>query len=197
MKMKTKAKAFTLVELIIVIAIIAILAVSAFMVLTKWLWKSRDSRRLSDIGTIERSLTTWLSDYDANTDGKLPILSGTPGAYTLSSWALTISHATGFSYYFTQKLKNDDKGFDVLQKTVKDPADKDYLVAIDDNSWKFFGVAATLENDGNPKAAIRTNYQAGSNIIASDWTTAWSGNSIIPDSNWYQIVDWDTTHLPY
>jgi len=59
-------KAFTLVELIIVIAIIAVLAVSAFVVVTKWLGKSRDSRRISDVGTVERSLLTYLADYQAN-----------------------------------------------------------------------------------------------------------------------------------
>ncbi len=44
-----KKQGFTLVELIIVIAIIAVLAVAAFMMLTKWLGNSRDSRRLWDL----------------------------------------------------------------------------------------------------------------------------------------------------
>ena len=46
-------KAFTLVELIIVIAIIAILAVSAGLMLTKWIGKGKDARVLSDLKTIE------------------------------------------------------------------------------------------------------------------------------------------------
>ena len=60
-------KGFTLVELIIVIAIIAVLSVSAMMLLTKWLSKSRDSRRLSDIQTIRKALDVWLVDLDNTT----------------------------------------------------------------------------------------------------------------------------------
>ncbi len=51
-----KKQGFTLVELIIVIAVISILAIAAFMMLTKWLANSRDSRRLADLGTIKKAL---------------------------------------------------------------------------------------------------------------------------------------------
>lgn len=204
MKMKTKAKAFTLVELIIVIAIIAILAVSAFMVLTKWLWKSRDSRRLSDIGSIERALTTWLSDYDANGDGTLPQPTTLKATLSWGTATWYVSKSSYFDDYFTD-LKND--GFDVLQKVVSDPNGNDeYLVAVS-AKWKHFGVAAKLENDGSEEAAVRTNYQEGSNIKTSaDYN--WSGVSIIAVSDvsvnpWLTtwtgnvIEDGDTEDLPY
>ena len=60
--LKKFKRAFTLVELIIVIAIIAILAVTAFLLLTKWLAESRDTRRLSDLNTIENALTIYMAD---------------------------------------------------------------------------------------------------------------------------------------
>lgn len=63
---------FTLVELIIVIAIIAVLAVAAFMLLTKWLANSRDSRRMWDLNTIKSSLSIHQSDIDFNPMGHLP-----------------------------------------------------------------------------------------------------------------------------
>lgn len=55
----TRKTAFTMVELIIVIAIIAFLAVSSTLVLTKFVWNSRDSRRVADINQIKK----WLEIY--------------------------------------------------------------------------------------------------------------------------------------
>ncbi|MEF2175791.1 MAG: prepilin-type N-terminal cleavage/methylation domain-containing protein, partial [Candidatus Absconditabacteria bacterium] len=49
-------KSFTLIELIIVIAIIAVLGVSAFLLLSQWISKGRDTRKISDIQTIQKSL---------------------------------------------------------------------------------------------------------------------------------------------
>ncbi|MEF2175986.1 MAG: prepilin-type N-terminal cleavage/methylation domain-containing protein, partial [Candidatus Absconditabacteria bacterium] len=48
-KLKKFLKSFTLIELIIVIAIIAILSAAAFLLLTQWMSKSRDSRKVTDI----------------------------------------------------------------------------------------------------------------------------------------------------
>ncbi len=189
--MKLTRKAFTLVELIIVIAIIAVLAVSAFMVLTKWLGKSRDSRRLGDIGSIERSLTTWLSDYDANGKG---LLVSPSGSETITLNGVVVATWDTFNDYF-DKLKTVK--FDVLQKVVKDPNNKDqYAIAIVAN--KKFAVAATLENDGTYKAAVRTNYQSGSVVKGVDGSTNYSGATIIGQKNTNDkpIVDgWST--LPY
>ena len=186
--MKLTRKAFTLVELIIVIAIIAVLSVSAFMVLTKWLGKSRDSRRLGDVGAIERSLTTWVSDYSGNPLGKLSVATGDDlvGSGIVSS-------TQGFTTYF-DSLKDD--GFDVLQKVVKDPAGKDYKIAINAGGKDKFAVAATLENDGAASAAVRTNYQAGVEIADADGNM-WSGDSIIVDSDLDQITDGDLIDFPY
>ena len=55
-------KAFTLVELIIVIAIIAILAVSAWLMLVKWIGKSKDARVLSDLVTIDKAIQVTYAD---------------------------------------------------------------------------------------------------------------------------------------
>lgn len=75
---------------------------------------SPDSRRLSDIGALERALTTWLSDYADNGDGTLPIEGLTPLSY---NWEI-IAYQWEFTPYFEWALKDD--WFDVLQKTLKD-----------------------------------------------------------------------------
>lgn len=65
-KLLQKGKGFTLVELIIVIAIIAILAVSAFLLLTKWINKSRNSTRISDVNKIVQAIQVfymWKGKY--------------------------------------------------------------------------------------------------------------------------------------
>ncbi|MEF2175688.1 MAG: prepilin-type N-terminal cleavage/methylation domain-containing protein, partial [Candidatus Absconditabacteria bacterium] len=55
-KLKKFLKSFTLIELIIVIAIIAVLGVSAFLVLTHWLDKSKDAKQISDINILQKGL---------------------------------------------------------------------------------------------------------------------------------------------
>ncbi|MEF2175467.1 MAG: prepilin-type N-terminal cleavage/methylation domain-containing protein, partial [Candidatus Absconditabacteria bacterium] len=44
-KLQKFLKSFTLIELIIVIAIISVLGASAFLMLSQWMSKSRDSRK--------------------------------------------------------------------------------------------------------------------------------------------------------
>ncbi|MEF2175369.1 MAG: prepilin-type N-terminal cleavage/methylation domain-containing protein, partial [Candidatus Absconditabacteria bacterium] len=49
-------KSFTLIELIIVIAVIAVLSASAFLTLSQWMSKGRDSRRITDLATLEKTI---------------------------------------------------------------------------------------------------------------------------------------------
>jgi len=71
-RLRKTFKSFSLVELIIVIAIIAILSVAGFMTLTKWIGKARDSRRVSDLETIQKALTYNYMDTSTSEDYPLP-----------------------------------------------------------------------------------------------------------------------------
>src|SRR3989344_2780973 len=61
---KMKQKGFTLIELLVVVAIIAILALVVLLALNpvEMARRSRDSRRLSDLGTLRRAIDLTLAD---------------------------------------------------------------------------------------------------------------------------------------
>jgi prepilin-type N-terminal cleavage/methylation domain-containing protein len=68
---KRKEKGFTLIELLVVVAIIAILALIVLLALNpvEMQRRTRDSRRLSDLGTLRRAIDLALADGDK---GSLP-----------------------------------------------------------------------------------------------------------------------------
>lgn len=68
---KSSEKGFTLIELLVVVAIIAILALIVLLALNpvEMARRSRDSRRLSDLGTLRRAIDLSLADGEA-----LPVL---------------------------------------------------------------------------------------------------------------------------
>ncbi|MEF2175547.1 MAG: prepilin-type N-terminal cleavage/methylation domain-containing protein, partial [Candidatus Absconditabacteria bacterium] len=63
-KLQKFLKSFTLIELIIVIAVIAVLGASAFLVLSQWMSKSRDSRKIADLGTIDKAINVSFTSKD-------------------------------------------------------------------------------------------------------------------------------------
>ena len=78
---KTLNKGFTLIELLVVVAIIAILALIVLLALNpvEMARRSRDSRRLSDLGTVRRAIDLALADKQslADTSGTVVINTAT------------------------------------------------------------------------------------------------------------------------
>ncbi len=156
-------KTFTLVELIVVIAILAILSVSAFVTLTKWFGKSRDSRRMHDVGVIITALNT------RSAESTTQIVRFTTGDLTTTTPTVNTTWDV-FNVPLNDDVKNGWK-LDSLSKLPMDPVGKYYAIGIF-NTWSkkgmYFSVAATLETNpnGDPVATsyIDGNYSTGAGL---------------------------------
>ena len=155
-------KAFTLVELIIVIAIIAILAVSAGLMLTKWTWKSKDARVISDLKTIERAMQI---QYTYN--GKYPMPDNEKEVKWVS-WELL--------WYQWTLWKKAISSIDKLTKVPEDPTKAnpkewyDYSVTKDQQTYQVFGFIS------DKKYAIGNSYLNETNADKKQYYITSVGN---------------------
>ena len=193
--MKLK-KAFTLVELIVVIAILAILSVTAFVTLTKWFGKSRDSRRVSDLSTIATAINTSFAEPNK--------------IVRLKSDGLTSVKTNDGDEVFNAEFDTNTVQqwkLDSLTKVPKDPTGKSYAVWVY-NSWdvagRFYDLGATLENNRNTGEAgnvayVYGNYSANSSISGVNYTSLIFSGSYTNDVDTGTFVtpDRKDTWLPY
>lgn len=163
--MVTTKKGFTLIELIIVIAIIAVLGTAAFLVLTEWLGKSRDARRVSDISTINTAINAW----DAGKEGSIDLTKlNVTGFFTWVSVAtVDVSYQRPFDQKYFDALQMTE-----LQKLVKDPKNKPYVIAVH-KGGRYYNLMASKEFDTNgwtnPVAIVDGNFY---NKVVDNATTA-------------------------
>ena len=113
---KITNKGFTLIELLVVVAIIAILALVVLLALNpvEMARRSRDSRRLSDVGTIRRAIDLSLADGQVlfDTGGFQPLNPSVVVTDVLGG-GLDIS-----KYLSTLPLDPINNGTDVVTQTV-------------------------------------------------------------------------------
>lgn len=126
-KIITKAiRSFSLIELIVAIAIILFLWVTAFLIITQWLDKARDSRQISDVNVIKRALISFnasSSDYPKPWDsivlydhlGKQIWLQGYLNQQVLwQMWNLVRAvKDPSTDYYYAYTLYNNNKWFEI------------------------------------------------------------------------------------
>ena len=122
-RLNAKTRGFTLVELLVVIAIIAILSVTAYVALGGQTAKARNSRRMSDLSTIQSALEIYFisnsNAYPETLDelvpaqiNKIPTDPTTDGDY---SYAFGPANR---SFQLAAHLEDEDGGL----------ADKAYLI---------------------------------------------------------------------
>jgi general secretion pathway protein G len=160
------AKGFTLIELLVVIAIIGILSSVVLASLSTARAKSRDARRISDLGQIRLALEMY---YDASST-----YPGTVAANLLQTWTTT-SPTAGVGYIATA----------YLPKVPTDPGNGTYYycamasktsVQCDGNASanNAFVLGANLENSVATNATLNTDADV---IVGASPTAKFNGAS--------------------
>jgi prepilin-type N-terminal cleavage/methylation domain-containing protein len=188
MNLKTK-KAFTLVELIVVITILAILWTIAFLSLQWYSADARNSKRNSDMKNIENTMVIAQSKWATLMSFVTPV-----AWKQLSSWSpiwwtgitVWVDYNSWIPNYTTLWIKAKD---------FKDPLDKDYVMWVTIRSnWKY-EIASSTENWSIKTAYVVWNYTPRINIadIIVTTVTSLSWSSVIEvnsnDINKYFIND--------
>jgi len=165
--------AFTLAELVVVISILAILSTVSFIYFADNISSTRDTKRLSDISSIETALKVY---KQRKWSFPFPWDSFT----ILNNW-------TGVAVQW--KLDRNVR-LSSLESLPEDPKlKKPYTYSIT-KSKQEFEISATLENEEHPQALLSWNYKSvAKNVLPSislvhiwgdieihDWVWSWSNN---------------------
>ncbi len=194
-------KAFTLVELIVVITILAILSTIWFVSYTWFMSTARDSNRLTQLEWIHNGLETY------KTKGKLPLPDDSITIY--ASW---VTNIVWYQWNAWETVLNKIW----YQKWWKDPLDDKYYTYYTDKKQQNIELLWFLENDPwaskeitsimNSEKWIMNNYWLLTKVNATDYTeriitTFWKKLWILLDtnnnpiqenttfrSNWFDVV---------
>lgn len=185
-------KGFTLVELIIVIAIIVILATILITSLNpnEMLKRSRDTRRLNDLATLNRAIAIYLTDVETPNIGncnnyayvsRTGVPSGNlpPSPFTIASSNSRLVNGTG---WLPINFESITGGSPISQLPV-DPSTAGYYVYACTSSPSLgFELNARMESAKYMNLASNTNdggnseriYEIGSNLnILPDYNLSW------------------------
>lgn len=103
--MKNNQKGFTLIELLVVIAIIGLLSTLAVVSLNNARQKARDSRRVSDIKSIQTALEMYYTDRN---DYPVPDAANSPAGLTPTYIPTVPSNPTPNGTWYTYEVCTDD-----------------------------------------------------------------------------------------
>lgn len=178
---------FTLVELIVVITILAVLATIWFISMTGYATESRDTKRMSDISTINK----WLQVYKTR-NSLVPEPSETQTAISSGSTNLIVQWYAWESVFAKINVSE-----------VKDPLDNKYYTYSTNTNNTKYQLMALLEN--NPSAQSRMNNfhtfaNYSSRYIYTKWEVVWTLLSLenIPVQElWNNLIDLENNSDSY
>lgn len=180
---KNTNKAFTLVELIVVITILAVLGTIAFISLQGYSADARNSKRTSNLNNIQSAISIkmaeggWLMAFSAD------------NVYALSDganlgWAASV---TDTAVYQAGKLNY--AALWVKPEEFQDPGGQDYPFGATTSGARF-ELAASLEVDGTRQALVKGTYTPRDDSTAA--ITSVSGNVVTlasADTNRFRAGD--------
>lgn len=175
-------KAFTIVELVVVITILVILSAIWFSSYSDYLSEARDSQRKADLIQIESAMKN----------------------YKIKRWAYPTTWS-GFNIRYgsdvlaVQWVLNNTVVIWTLDKLPIDPkVKKEYSFSTTSNQEEF-QIAWTLENNGKAKAIVMWDYKTVSkNILPTILVASDSNIDISLPANIDRFIfDWQKSNLPY
>lgn len=186
--MRNTKKAFTLVELIVVITILAILGTIAFISLQGYSSDARNSKRTSDLGSIISKMT----------------IETTKGVNALSFVADVANRMTGQTIAWTGTIAGTDYdawtvnylALDMKESEFQDPAGPSYVIWVTTKAGGKYQVAATKETWGWAAVAfLKGNYVARNNDTPLVLVAPTIGDKTVTlndpkDSNKVKTGDW-------
>lgn len=173
-------KAFSFVEIIIVISIFTILAVITTTVNNNMKTKSFNSKIVSDLSTIENALISFTNEWN-----KLPLPKWNNNFFDVN-WVYIHGYEDEETFWAYWKFTQDSLVKKYLDSTPIDPRTNQYYsYGISKNSNQF-EIAWVLYSDNWNTAKVKWNY------TAEEWIY-----NLIREYNWADfVIDW-WTNLPY
>ena len=163
--MKNTKKAFTLVELIVVITILAILGTIAFISLQGYSADARNSKRTSDLNSLASKMNIQITEGTS----VMSFVSGTSasltGASIAGTWTTTSDYAAGIPNYLVLGVKSSD---------FQDPSGDDYKLGLTFKKSGEYELAASRENGSGEREGqiIGTYNPRAVDVVTADSVTS-------------------------
>lgn len=178
---------FTLVELIVVITILAILWTIAFISLQGYTADARNSKRTSDLSSIQTAMTTTLAWGQPILSFITPVIERQFASANLSiawTWVSSDNYAAWTVNFALLNLKAEE---------FKDPIGQDYMGWVTNKKNWQYELAATIENwSAAPTAKVTGTYFARAPKTIS-WSVSPDGRNFFiqnaTDANYFSMND--------